>query len=173
MEEKHVVYLGLGANLGNRRETLLRAYNEIEKLIGPITRQSAFFVSRPWGFRSKNLFLNSVICCETELLPREVLNVTQTIERNLGRTRKTTDGTYHDRLIDIDILLYDKQQIIAPDLRIPHPLMHQRTFVMLPLLEILKFDLSFLPPLTRDMPSIGQQRNHNPKSDKYDTTDLY
>lgn len=135
--ELHHVFLGLGSNLGNRQENLTHAYQEIERQVGRIVRQSAFFSSRPWGFRSDNDFLNSAICCETTLSPRQVLLVTQAIERHLGRTRKSTDGIYSDRVIDIDILLYDHLTVCEPDLRIPHPLILQRDFVLKPLMEIL------------------------------------
>lgn len=103
-----------------------------------MVRQSSFVQTEPWGFRSDNLFLNACVCVETQLSPRHLLLETQRIERLLGRSRKTTDGRYHDRPIDIDILLYDDITLNEPDLRIPHPLMHERDFVMIPLREILK-----------------------------------
>lgn len=134
---KHKIYLGLGSNLGDRQGNISRAYAEIEKLIGAIVRQSALYESEPWGFESDNSFINSVICCETTLSPREVLKNTQSIERQLGRTQKSVDGHYHDRTIDIDILLYDDLTVNEPDLKIPHPLMRQRDFVMKPLSEII------------------------------------
>ena len=134
---KHKIYLGLGSNLGDRQGNISRAYAEIEKLIGTIVRQSALYESEPWGFESDNLFTNSVICCETTLSPREVLKKTQSIERQHGRTQKSVDGHYHDRTIDIDILLYDDLTVNEPDLKIPHPLMRQRDFVMKPLSEII------------------------------------
>lgn len=134
---KHKIYLGLGSNLGDRQGNISRAYAEIEKLIGAIVRQSALYESEPWGFESDNLFTNSVICCETTLSPHEVLKKTQSIERQLGRTQKSVDGHYHDRTIDIDILLYDDLTVNEPDLKIPHPLMRQRDFVMKPLSEII------------------------------------
>lgn len=138
-ECSHTVFLGLGSNLGDRRQILLNAYSQIEKLIGPLVGQSAFYDSEPWGFASSHRFLNSVVCCETMLSPRVVLRETQQIERSLGRRQKSVDGVYHDRPIDIDILLYDDLHINQYDLRIPHPLMLQRDFVMLPLTEILIF----------------------------------
>lgn len=138
-ECSHTVFLGLGSNLGDRRQILLNAYSQIEKLIGPLVGQSAFYDSEPWGFASSHRFLNSVVCCETRLSPREVLRETQQIERSLGRRQKSVGGVYHDRPIDIDILLYDDLHINQYDLRIPHPLMLQRDFVMLPLTEILIF----------------------------------
>lgn len=134
---KHKIYLGLGSNLGDRQGNISRAYAEIEKLIGAIVRQSALYESEPWGFESDNSFINSVICCETTLSPHEVLKKTQSIERQLGRTQKSVDGHYHDRTIDIDILLYDDLTVNEPDLKIPHPLMRQRDFVMKPLSEII------------------------------------
>lgn len=134
---KHKIYLGLGSNLGDRQGNISRAYAEIEKLIGAIVRQSALYESEPWGFESDNYFINSVVCCETTLSPREVLKTTQFIERELGRTQKSVDGHYHDRTIDIDILLYDDLTVNEPDLKIPHPLMRQRDFVMKPLSEII------------------------------------
>lgn len=114
-----------------------RAMTEIEKSVGHIVRQSAFYITEPWGFSSPNSFLNACICCQTTLSPRQLLAETQQIERQLGRTAKSTDGIYHDRVIDIDILMYDDLHIDDPDLKIPHPLMHEREFVMKPLAEIL------------------------------------
>ena len=133
----HRVYLGLGSNQGDREALLLQACEQIARRIGPITRQSGFYVTKPWGFQSANDFLNAVVCCDTRLTPREVLGLTQRIEQQLGRRQKSRGGVYHDRPIDIDILLYDSLQMNEADLRIPHPLMLQRDFVMIPLLEIL------------------------------------
>jgi 2-amino-4-hydroxy-6-hydroxymethyldihydropteridine diphosphokinase len=134
---KHQVYLGLGSNLGRRRQKIRQAYSEIERLVGPIVRQSAFHETQPWGFESPHPFLNTVILVETTLTPREVLLATQQIERQLGRRSKSVGGQYHDRPIDIDILLYDDLTVDEPDLRIPHPLMQQRDFVMIPLHEVM------------------------------------
>lgn len=131
----HQVYLGLGSNLGERKELIEKAIALIGERIGTITRQSSLIETEPWGFESSHKFLNGVILCETALTPREVLKGTQQIERELGRKKKTT-LTYKDRPIDIDILLYDDLKVDEPDLKIPHPLMHQRDFVMIPLKEI-------------------------------------
>ena len=137
----HKVYLGLGSNLGRRRSLLKRAIQLIGERVGEVVRQSSFIETEPWGFESKHKFLNGVILCETDKSPREVLALTQQIERELGRTNKSTDSgllspDYSDRKIDIDILLYDDLTIDEPDLKIPHPLMEQRDFVMIPLNEI-------------------------------------
>lgn len=133
----HTVYMSLGSNLGQREENIRKAIGLIDALVGTVTRQSSLLVTEPWGFTSPNPFVNAAVCCTTSLSPRQVLQVTQEIERSLGRTRKSTDGQYHDRLIDIDILLYDDLTVDEPDLRIPHPLMQERDFVMIPLREIL------------------------------------
>ncbi len=133
----HCVYLSLGSNLGNRKAIITRAIAEIERLIGAIERQSAFLETEPWGYSSPNRFLNACVRCRTTLSPRQLLCATQTIERNLGRTQKSTDHQYHDRTIDIDILTYDNLNIDEPDLHIPHPRMHERDFVMIPLRQIM------------------------------------
>lgn len=136
----HQVYLGIGSNLGNRRAILRQAIRLIGERVGEVTRQSTFIETEPWGFESANKFLNAVILCETDMTPREVLEATQQIERDMGRQkivhRTSSNRTYTDRPIDIDILLYDDLTVDEPDLMIPHPLMEQRDFVMMPLKEI-------------------------------------
>ena len=134
--ESHKVYLGLGSNLGDCRKNLERAIRLIGDRVGHVTRQSSFIETEPWGFESPNKFMNAVILCETTKTPREVLMLTQQIERDMGRRKKSVSGGYADRPIDIDILLYDDLTIDEPDLKIPHPLMHQRDFVMIPLEEV-------------------------------------
>ena len=132
----HQVYLGLGTNLGDKEANLKAAIEEIRKRVGEVTSLSAFHASEPWGFESENSFLNAVCCVSTDLAPTELLHVTQEIERSLGRLKKSVNGIYSDRIIDIDILLYDDWHIDTPELTIPHPLMWKRDFVMIPLREI-------------------------------------
>ena len=134
----HTVYFSLGSNLGDKKQNLSTAIKLMEKQIGVLLRQSAFLETEPWGFQSDNSFVNAAICMETTLEPLEVLAETQKIEREMGRTIKSVNGEYHDRIIDIDILLYDDLHINTPQLTIPHPLMEERDFVMIPLREILK-----------------------------------
>ena len=131
----HQVYLGLGSNLGDKVWNLSEAIRLIAERVGQVVRQSSFIETEPWGFRSDNTFLNAVILCETDKTPREVLLLTQQIERDMGRRQKSVSVGYIDRTIDIDILLYDDLAVDEPDLKIPHPLMHQRNFVMRPLKE--------------------------------------
>jgi 2-amino-4-hydroxy-6-hydroxymethyldihydropteridine diphosphokinase len=138
----HKVFLGLGTNLGDREGNIRQAVRLIGERVGEVTRQSSLIETEPWGFESEHRFLNAVILCETSQTPRQVLETTQQIERDMGRkkitNRKSGSRTYSDRPIDIDILLYDDLTVDEPDLRIPHPLMHERDFVMIPLEEIKK-----------------------------------
>lgn len=134
----HTAYLSLGTNLGDKENNLLSAISEIERRIGPVKAQSAFLATEPWGFESQNTFLNAAIRIKTELSPLELLDETQQIERDLGRQQKSVNGQYHDRIIDIDILLYDDLHISTPRLTIPHPHMHERDFVLIPLKEIIQ-----------------------------------
>lgn len=132
----HTVYLSLGTNLGNKEHNLSEAIRMLGKSVGEVVRQSSFIATEPWGFESDNAFLNCAVCIHTVHSPFDVLHLTQDIERDMGRMSKSVDGQYHDRIIDIDILLYDDIEINTPLLTIPHPLMHERDFVMIPLKEI-------------------------------------
>ena len=131
-----MVYLGLGTNLGDKEQNLRMSIKKIEERIGNVVSLSAFYATAPWGFSSENSFLNAAVCVETTLLPLQVLEETQRIERELGRTEKSVNGLYADRLIDIDLLLYDDRVMDAECLILPHPLMTERRFVMEPLSEI-------------------------------------
>lgn len=130
------VYLGLGTNLGDKEANLHAAVRKINERIGEVTSLSAFYVTAPWGFSSENSFLNAACCVATELSPLDILKETQRIERELGRITKSIAGTYSDRPIDIDLLLYGDLILHTPELELPHPLMTERRFVMEPLAEI-------------------------------------
>ncbi|MDR3653914.1 MAG: 2-amino-4-hydroxy-6-hydroxymethyldihydropteridine diphosphokinase [Paludibacter sp.] len=130
-----LVFLGLGTNLGNKERNLYDAILKLSLEVGALIRQSSFYASKSWGYESSNEFLNAVVLVDTDLLPFELLAKTQQIELELGRTAKTGSG-YSDRLIDIDILLYDNFTIDQPTLKIPHPLLVERDFVLIPLAEI-------------------------------------
>ncbi len=144
----HQVYLSLGSNLGDREGNIRKAIALLHERVGEVVRQSSLIETVPWGFESEHRFLNGVILCETTLTPRQVLKATQKIERELGKTKAHATmrqlsmlnsqlPTFKDRPIDIDILLYDDWEVDEPDLKIPHPLMRERDFVMIPLKEIL------------------------------------
>lgn len=138
-------YLSLGANIGNREQTIQQAIQMIEQQIGHVLRCSSFYYSAPCGFDSENEFCN--ICCamETEMNPEDVLASTQQIEQQLGRTYKSDHHSAHpiykDRTIDIDlILVFDNQReitISSHTLTLPHLHYKERDFVTIPLSEIL------------------------------------
>lgn len=134
-------FLGLGTNLGDKPGNLRKAVALVEERIGNVTALSAFYATEPWGFRSENTFLNAACRVETPLSALEVLDATQAIERDMGRTLKSAGGAYHDRIIDLDLLLAlapDGSPLVlsTPRLVLPHPLLHRRDFVLRPLAEI-------------------------------------
>lgn len=133
----HMVYLGLGTNLGDKQKNLNDAIRMLGNQVGEVEKVSSVIETEPEGFKSDNLFLNAVVKVRTALSPFEILDITQDVEKSLGRKEKSSNGIYHDRVIDIDILLYDDINISTPRLVIPHPRMTQREFVMTPLAEIL------------------------------------
>lgn len=135
--KSHTVYLGLGTNLGDKYKNLNDAIRMLSNTVGEIEKISSIIETRPQGFISDNMFLNAVVKMKTSLTPIELLDVTQNVEISLGRSEKSKDGIFHDRVIDIDILLYDDLNILTPRLVIPHPRMKEREFVMIPLEEIL------------------------------------
>ena len=130
------LYLSLGTNLGDRRSNLETALTHIAREVGTVISSSDVIETEPWGFDSSNSFLNMAVKVETLLQPLEVLHATQDIERQMGRSEKSVNREYKDRLIDIDLLLYDDIVMNTPELTIPHPLMYQREFVMKPLLQV-------------------------------------
>ena len=130
------LYLSLGTNLGQRQSNLDTALTLIGQRIGTVQAKSGVIETEPWGFESSNRFLNMAVKVETSLKPMDVLHTTQMIEREMGRTAKSDKDGYQDRIIDIDILLYDDMVMTTPELTIPHPLMYKRRFVMEPLAEI-------------------------------------
>lgn len=133
----HQVYLSLGSNLGDRTLHLNTALHLIGERLGEVLRTSSYIETEPVGFLSDNKFLNAACLISTSYSPEECLIKTQQIERDMGRTEKSSDGIYHDRIIDIDILTYDDLHIENEQLTIPHPKMHERDFVMIPLKQIL------------------------------------
>lgn len=132
----HTVFLSLGTNLGDRYSYLQTALTLIEESLGKIVARSSVHETKPWGFNSEQNFLNMAVKVKTRLLPIQVLYITQAIEREMGRTKKS-GGIYEDRIIDIDIILYDEVKMDRPELTLPHPLYKERDFVLIPLSEIL------------------------------------
>ncbi|HEY9543787.1 2-amino-4-hydroxy-6-hydroxymethyldihydropteridine diphosphokinase [Prevotella sp.] len=134
----HTAYLGLGSNLGNRKRNMLEAVKLLNGQVGEVVATSSFYETAPWGFDSPNKFINICVRVSTPLTPRQLLEATQRIEHLMGRVEKSHNGIYHDRIIDIDILLFDDIHIDDSDLVIPHPFMKERDFVMTPLREIIE-----------------------------------
>jgi len=129
----HLVYLGLGSNLGDRAAMLQAA---IEKLQSPelrLLRLSTVRETEPVGLKEQPKFLNQVAEFQTTLFPRQLLHRTQRVERELGRIRTVRNGP---RTIDIDILLYGSAIVKAKDLEIPHPRFRERLFVLEPMVEL-------------------------------------
>lgn len=125
-------YVGIGSNLGDRVVNIERALVALGAL-GKVLRQSSFYHTVPWGNPAQPWFLNGVVLLQTELEPRALLAGLRAVEEELGRVRRDRWGP---RAIDLDLLLYEDREIDEPDLRIPHPHMHERAFVLVPLAEI-------------------------------------
>ena len=136
MKKKNLVYLAFGSNLGEKEQVIQHAYTLLEKELGSLIKRSTFFYSEAYGFESENSFVNSVCLFHTEKTAFETLEITQLIEFHLGRTSKSRKKRYEDRILDIDILLFNEETIDSPKLKIPHPEILQRDFVYIPLLEI-------------------------------------
>ena len=129
-------YIALGSNLDEPRHQLLEAIRRMRLRGLQIYSIAPFVETRPVGFASEHLFLNSVVAIHTTAMPAELLAQLQAIEREMGRLHKSHDGIYSDRVIDLDILLYDQLVMTTPELTIPHPRMCERAFVLQPLSHI-------------------------------------
>ena len=130
------LYLSLGTNLGDRRSNLETALALVGRRIGTVTGASDIIETEPWGHESPNRFMNMAARVETSLTPVQALEAAKKIETEMGRTAKTGKDGYKDRIIDIDLLLYDDLVMETPELTIPHKLMHVRRFVLEPLAGI-------------------------------------
>lgn len=132
----HDIYLALGSNLGNKEANILKAIQLLEERVGKLIAHSSFYRTAPVGFESDNLFVNSVCRLKTDLTPSDLLQKTASIEQEVGRTNKSFNLQYQDRIIDIDLLFYDNLILETPQLTLPHPRMHERLFVLEPMNEI-------------------------------------
>ena len=137
-----LIYFGIGTNLGDREQNLRTALQLLHERVGECIACSSVYRSAPQGFVSENEFANIVAVCQTIHSLEEVLLITQQIEREMGRTEKSVNGVYHDRVIDIDLLQARgdeaNEAIRRSDerLTLPHPRMQERDFVMIPLREV-------------------------------------
>ncbi len=127
-----MVYLGLGTNLGDRPRNLRAALDRLARWV-KVTAVSRVYETEPWGIREQPRFLNMAVAGETSLAPEELLRELKRIEREMGRTEGVR---YGPRVIDIDILLYGDLQLDRGGLKIPHPRLAERRFVLAPLAEI-------------------------------------
>jgi 2-amino-4-hydroxy-6-hydroxymethyldihydropteridine diphosphokinase len=155
-----VVYLGVGSNLGDRQAYIKQALALIADRAGTVCLVSDYFESPSWGYVSPNNYINVAVGIETSLQPMELLAVTQEIERNMGRLDKTINGEYRDRVIDIDILLFEDRIISTTDLTIPHPQLHNRVFVLVPMNEIAPYLIH--PVLKQTMAAIYSTKVAHP-----------
>ncbi|MDL2265311.1 2-amino-4-hydroxy-6-hydroxymethyldihydropteridine diphosphokinase [Parabacteroides sp. OttesenSCG-928-G07] len=130
------VYIGLGSNIEDKYSNITQAVALLAERVGDVLALSSVYETKPWGFTSQNTFLNAVLLLDTDFTPEELLKETRQIELGMGRIEKSEDGVYHDRSIDIDLLLFDDRVMQTPILTLPHPLMHKRKFVLEPLTEI-------------------------------------
>ena len=128
--------VSLGSNIGDKQQNIERAIALIDEKIGSVVKKSSFYTTEPVGFTSDNNFINAAIEVKTNLPIYRILKITQKIERLMGRTQKSSKGVYHDRVIDIDILIYGNKKIHSARLTVPPPRMYERDFVMQPLREI-------------------------------------
>lgn len=135
--KKHTVYIALGSNIGDKSKNLCRAIEEINTLIGEVTEVSSFFENEPQGFKSDNIFVNACIICKTNLDPLKTLKELKNIEKKMGR--KKNNGVYKDRIIDLDIIFFDKLIYNSDKLTIPHKEYKNRSFVLIPLKELSPF----------------------------------
>lgn len=130
----HHVFLSLGTNLGDRNKNLVRARRLLSQDAGDISAVSSVYRTEPWGFIHPDDFYNQVLEIQTDLEPVSLLKINHDIEKILGREQHS--GKYSARTIDIDILLFDDLIVETDALKIPHPLMEERLFVLVPLEEI-------------------------------------
>ncbi|WP_442265243.1 2-amino-4-hydroxy-6-hydroxymethyldihydropteridine diphosphokinase [Tenacibaculum sp. ZS6-P6] len=136
MRIQRITYLSLGTNQGNKAENLQNAINLIAEEVGSVLKIASIYETASWGFNSDN-FYNTCIKVSTYLPPEQLIQKLLWIEKELGRIRKTSDS-YADRLIDLDVLLFEDEIIFTQELIVPHPRMLDRKFALAPLAEIAK-----------------------------------
>ena len=130
----NTAYLMLGGNKGDKLQNLQQALLLLEKKVGTITKRSDIFVTAAWGNTDQPDFFNQAICMETALSPQDLLNNIISIEESLGRIR--SHEKWMERTMDIDILFYNDEIIDTEHLKIPHPFIHQRKFVLIPMEQL-------------------------------------
>jgi 2-amino-4-hydroxy-6-hydroxymethyldihydropteridine diphosphokinase len=128
------VYIGIGSNLGDKRQNCLRAIEKVEQIPGcKFTGRSGWYLTRPVGVKGQDWYVNGVVSISTKIPPQDLLRNLLDIEADMGRVR---GNRWESRIIDLDILLYGHEIINDEDLTVPHPLMHLRKFVLVPLVQL-------------------------------------
>jgi 2-amino-4-hydroxy-6-hydroxymethyldihydropteridine diphosphokinase len=130
-----LAYIALGSNLGDRVEKLSDALKSLHKL-GTVTACSSVYETEPREYRAQPFFLNAVVAIDTDVRAAELMQELLRIEKELGRERALDTPRKGPRALDLDVLLYEDEVISAPELQVPHPRMHERLFVLVPLAEI-------------------------------------
>jgi 2-amino-4-hydroxy-6-hydroxymethyldihydropteridine diphosphokinase len=128
-----IAFICIGSNLGRREENCLRAIELLKEEGITLVRRSSVYETDPWGIKDQPRFLNMAVEIETDMEPVQLINTLNTIEQKVGRKKTHRWGP---RVVDLDILLFDDIVMDEADLKIPHPLMHERAFVLEPLNEI-------------------------------------
>ena len=139
----NTIYLLLGSNLGNSKQQLSKAISLIQKKMGNLTRQSGTYTTAAWGNTDQPDFLNQVIVVETALTAADTMQGILSIEKKMGRIRTQKNAP---RIIDIDILFFNKEIISLPELIVPHPQLQNRRFVLIPLNEL---SANFIHPVLK------------------------
>lgn len=128
-----IVHIGIGSNLGNRQNNCLAAIRRLQQHGVSLLKQSSLIETEPWGVTDQPKFMNMAIEARTDLSPLQLLDLLKTIEKDMGRKDTVKWGP---RVIDLDILFYEDRIIDSADLKIPHPHLQKRDFVLVPLMEI-------------------------------------
>ena len=128
-----IVHIGIGSNIGNRQENCREAVGQLGLRGVKVVKESTMIETEPWGVADQPRFINMAVEAETAFMPSQLFVILKNIEKNMGRTDEVRWGP---RVIDLDILFYDDIVLDTPDLKIPHPYLHERAFVLRPLSEI-------------------------------------
>ena len=159
----NTIYLQLGSNMGDRGNYLNYAREQIRSKIGEIVIESSKYESSPWGVTNQRNFLNQAICIESSFTAKKILRLSQNIEKKIGRKK---NGKWKKRVIDIDILFYNSEIITTNMLKIPHPLLHERLFVLVPLSEIAS---NFIHPIyNKNIKTLFMECEDRKMVEKYD-----
>ena len=131
----HISYISIGSNLGDRINNCTIAISKLSAF-SKVLKQSSFYETESWGYDDSNLYINAVLKIETELSPEKLLNQLQLIEKQMGRTNTQLNDVYESRIIDLDILFFDKVSLNTHQLIIPHMHLYNRNHVLIPFVEI-------------------------------------